>query len=120
MKKILLIIFTVIVIAIGGFGFWIYDIVKNGVSQYTIAGETVGLAGFSSEVSAGAPNIATATFSERLMPFTVATFPFDEACSVVAPDFERTDILTLVATSDEMQIVRVYDVDDGVCTERSG
>jgi len=119
MKKVLLIVGTLVVAGIAWFGFWIYDAVQNGLEQYTIAGEQVGLAGFSSEVVAGAPNTATATFTERLMPFTVQDFPFEDACPVVAADFDKTNILTIVVSSDTAQVSRTFDVVDGVCSART-
>lgn len=118
MKKILLIIGTLVVLGLGYFGYVMYDGFTNGFSQYEIAGETVGLAGFSSSVVAGEPNTATAQFVERLMPFTVENFPFDAACPVVAADFDTADILTLSVSGENGQAVRVYDVVGGVCTAR--
>lgn len=118
MKKVLLIIGTLVVIGIGWFGYVMYNGFKYGFEQYEIAGETVGLAGFSSSVEAGAPNTATAQFAERLMPFTFENFPFDAACPVVAADFDTADILTIVVSGEGGQSMQVYDVVDGVCTAR--
>ncbi|SEW24272.1 hypothetical protein SAMN04488515_1795 [Cognatiyoonia koreensis] len=126
MKKILLLIGTLVVIGLGWFGYWIYDIVQNGVRQYTIAGETVGLAGYEAKASTGAPNTAVATFTERLMPFTRDTFPFEDACSVLAQDppslpvigIISADIITVVASGDDGSVAKTYDVTNGTCTER--
>lgn len=116
MKIALLLLGTLVVIGIGWFGYVMYDGFTNGFEQYEIAGETVGLAGFSTNVTAGAPNTATAQFAERLMPFTIETFPFDAACPVVAADFDTADILTLSVSGESGHAMRVYDVVDGVCT----
>lgn len=118
MKLALLIIGTLVVIGVGYFGYVMYNGFKYGFEQYEIAGETVGLAGFSSNVVAGAPNTATASFTENLMPFTAETFPFDAACPVVAADFDTADILTITASGESGAATRVFDVVDGVCTPR--
>ena len=121
MKKTLLIIGTVIVVAIGGLGYWIYDLVNNGVRDYQIAGETVALAGFSSHRSTSGPNTLSATFAERLMPFTVANFPFDEACDVLANDGDAVyDIITIIAMGEAGQTTQAYDVKGRTCTRVSG
>ena len=119
MKKFFLIAGTVIVIGIGYLGYVVYDAYQNGISQYVIAGQDVGLAGYTTNVVAGAPNTSSATFTERLMPFTVADFPFDAACAVIAPDFARADILTIVASGETNQASKIYDLSDGTCTERT-
>jgi len=117
-KVVLLSIGTLVVLGIGWFGYVMYDGFTNGFEQYEIAGETVGLAGFSSQVTSSGPNTATAQFAERLMPFTVETFPFDAACPVVAADFDTADILTLSVSGESGQAERVFYVVDGACTAR--
>lgn len=117
MKKTLLIIGTVIVLAIGGLGYWVYDLFKNGIRDYTIAGETVALAGYSSSRSTSAPNTLSATFTERLMPFTVENFPLDEACDVLANDGEAIyDVITIIVTGEDRHAIQAYDVADRTCT----
>lgn len=121
MKKVLLIVGTIVVVGITALGFWVYDIVQNGVRDYQIAGETVGLAGFSSSRSTSAPDTWSGTFTERLMPFTVDTFPFKEACEVMVASSERPyDFTTITAANDEREIMKVYATATGTCTEVDG
>ena len=121
MKKTLLIIGTIVVLIVGGLGFWVYDLFKNGIRDYTIAGETVALAGFSSSRSTSAPNTLSATFTERLMPFTVENFPMDEACDVLANDGDAIyDIITIFVSGDDSSATQAYSVVDRTCTRVSG
>ena len=118
MKKTLLIIGTIVVLAVGVFGYWVYDVIQNGVRDYTIAGETVALAGFDSERTTAGPNTFTATFTERLMPFTVANFPFDAACTVLANEGDATyDVITIIATGEGGEAMQSYTVADRTCTK---
>jgi len=116
MKKILLIIGTIFVVALGALGIWIYDVVQNGVRDYVIAGETVALSGFSTQVVFDGLNETTVTFSERHMPFIAGRFPFEEACPVVAADFESADLITIHATGELGTATEIFSVTNGVCT----
>jgi len=123
MKKWLLILGTVVVVGLGFFGYWIYDMVQNGLRTYEIGGATVSLSGFEAAASTGEPTIGTATFAQRHMPYPITDFPLEEACNVIAADppslpvigVVSADILTVIATdfADDERVAQFAVTDQG-------